>query len=91
MKVNILQGIVRLNHLQLSVSHQAILSKMDDMAAGFEVRIQQWKECLVKELLRKCKHALFKSIGTIVIISLFCMNTGGDKESNQCILASEDY
>lgn len=47
------QGIVRLNHLQLCVSHQAILSKMDEMAAGFEQRIQQWKECLVKELLRK--------------------------------------
>ena len=40
--------------MQLCVSHQAILSKMDEMAAGFELRIQQWQDCIVKELLRKC-------------------------------------
>ncbi len=40
--------------MQLCVSHQAILSKMDEMAAGFDLRIQQWQDCLVKELLRKC-------------------------------------
>ena len=47
--------------MQLCVSHQAILSKMDEMAAGFELRIQQWQDCIVKELLRKCTCLKFKT------------------------------
>ena len=39
-------------------SGHRILLKMDEMAAGFEQRIQQWKEFLVKELLRKCMHKI---------------------------------
>ena len=34
---------------QPCVSHQAILSKMDEMAAGFELRIQQWQDCMHSE------------------------------------------
>lgn len=56
------QGIVRLNHLQVCVSHQSIMSKMDEIAAGYEERVQHWKECLVKELILKCKHSTLDKI-----------------------------
>ena len=73
----------------MCVSHQAILSKMDEMAAGFEQKIQEWKECLVKELFRKCMHMESQSVlcYTLDILSL-CLHAGSDNEVDKRLLAS---
>ena len=38
------QAHVRLNHLQLAVSPDATLNKVDQLAAGFDQTVVKWKD-----------------------------------------------
>ena len=48
------QAHVRLNHLQMAVSPDATLKKVDQLAAGFDQKVLKWKDDISRYHSGRC-------------------------------------